>query len=53
MVGRIKNMIKNMKNPEQFRRLRMWQGRLDIALAAYDLERRHMDTKEAYYNGTR
>ena len=53
MVGRIKNMIKNTLNPEDRRKLKMWQGRFELALNAYDRERSDMDTYEAYYNGTR
>lgn len=53
MVGRIKNMIKNLKDPKGSRKLKMWQGRFDTALAAYDLERQHMDLATSYYKGTR
>lgn len=53
MVGRIKNMIKNTFNPEEKRKLKMWQSRFELALNAYEKERSEMDTYEAYYNGTR
>ena len=53
MVGRLKNMIKNTLNPEEKKKLKMWQGRFELALNAYDGERSTMDTHEAYYNGTR
>ena len=53
MVGRMKNMVKNLMNPAQSRRLKLWQDRLESALLAYDKERRHMDLKEGYYDGIR
>lgn len=53
MVGRMKNMVKNLMNPEQNKRLKLWQGRLENALRAYDKERQHMDLKEGYYDGMR
>lgn len=53
MVGRLKNMVKNILNPTQRKKLKKWQERLDTALFAYDKERSHMDTKEGYYNGMR
>lgn len=53
MVGRMKNMVKNLMNPEQNKRLKLWQGRLEDALRVYDKERQHMDLKEGYYDGMR
>lgn len=53
MVGRLKNMVKNLLRPEKMRKLRLWQGRFETALTAYSLKRQDMDTFEAYYEGTR
>jgi len=53
MVGRIRNMIKNTLNPEETKKLKMWQSRFELALNAYEKERAEMDIHEAYYNGTR
>ena len=38
MVGRIKNMLKNKSNPEKNRKLKLWQGRFQNALDAYNEE---------------
>lgn len=53
MVGRLKNMVKNLLNPKKTARLRTWQGRFETAKTAYGNELRDMDTYEAYYDGTR
>lgn len=53
MVGRLKNMVKNLLNPKKVARLRTWQGRFETAKTAYGNELRDMDTYEAYYDGTR
>lgn len=53
MVGRIKNMLKNLTNPAQSKRLKKWQDRLEEALLAYSEERNNMDLKEGYYDGMR
>ena len=46
-------MVKNIMNPKQTKKLRLWQGRFETARAAYDNKRQDMDTYEAYYDGTR
>ncbi len=53
MVGRLKNMVKNLLNPKKTARLRTWQGRFETAKTAYANELKDMDTYEAYYDGTR
>lgn len=53
MVGRFKNMIKNLMNPTQRKKLKMWQDRLELALNAYSEERNQMDLKSGYYEGMR
>lgn len=53
MVGRLKNMIKNLLNPTQKKKLKMWQDRLELALNAYSEERNQMDLKSGYYDGMR
>ena len=53
MVGRIKNMIKNKMNPKIDKKLKLWQGRFENALDAYNNERKLMDKRQAYYDGTR
>lgn len=53
MVGRLKNMVKNIMNPKQTKKLRLWQGRFETARTAYDNKRQDMDTYEAYYDGAR
>lgn len=53
MVGRLKNMVKNLLNPKKTAKLRTWQGRFETAKTAYGNELKDMDTYEAYYDGTR
>lgn len=53
MVGRLKNMVKNLVNPKKTAKLRTWQGRFETAKTAYRDSLDDMDTFEAYYNGTR
>ena len=53
MVGRLKNMVKNMLSPEKVRKLRKWQDRFEIARTAYSVHRQDMDMYEDYYDGTR
>ena len=53
MVGRLKNMVKNMLSPEKVRKLRKWQDRFEIARTAYSIHRQDMDMYEDYYDGTR
>ena len=53
MVGRFKNMVKNMLSPEKVRKLRKWQDRFEIARTAYSVHRQDMDMYEDYYDGTR
>lgn len=53
MVGRLKNMVKNLMNPKKTAKLRTWQGRFETAKTAYRDSLDDMDTFEAYYNGTR
>lgn len=46
-------MIKNLLNPAQRKKLKMWQDRLELALNAYSEERNQMDLKSGYYDGMR
>lgn len=53
MVGRLKNMVKNILSPEKTRKLRKWQERFEVARTAYSEHRQDMDLFEDYYDGTR
>ena len=53
MVGRLKNMVKNMLNPVKTKKLRLWQGRFETAKTAYAQQRQDMATYEGYYDGIR
>lgn len=53
MVGRLKNMVKNMLNPAKTKKLRLWQGRFETAKTAYAQQRQDMATYEGYYDGIR
>lgn len=53
MVGRLKNMMKNLLNPKKTAKLRTWQGRFEVAKTAYSDSLKEMRTYEDYYDGTR